>query len=300
MPATCIRLPAPARISSPHVQCTGTRRRSTFTPFGGLFHQVAHLRMRRLHKRVNAELFERLGGRGTDRADLSAAQRLQHRSSIPISRAIRARWLIWIPVVNRTTGKSPAARRRRRFAQGTGVLREIPLIDADAGHFRAARAQPSSSSGFGRPYSWTAMRRSGRPSVTASSSRHVFGSGAISGRRQSHFAQGGDRLGAARNQCYLAQRIGECGFRKARRQQRFNWRVPTPVSSTTMSNSPAKRRAANWNTASLSATGISRIEGATNGCPPGGGSAPRFPKPVGSRAREHATLQTSFGDYIGM
>src|SRR6266478_4921217 len=42
----------------------------------------------------------------------------------------------------------------------------------------APRARnPSSSSGFDRPYSCTAMRRSGRPSVAASTSRHVFGSG---------------------------------------------------------------------------------------------------------------------------
>ena len=104
--------------------------------------------------------------------------------------------------------------------------------------------------------------------MAASSSRHVFGSGATIVRRESHFAQGGDGLGAARHKwCTRAARrrtpIPESGQPAAR----FNCRVPTPVSSTTISNSLAKS-GGELETASLSASGISRIEGATNGSPP--------------------------------
>ncbi|SPF31715.1 hypothetical protein SBA4_1010047 [Candidatus Sulfopaludibacter sp. SbA4] len=56
------------------------------------------------------------------------------------------------------------------------------------------------------------------------------------------------------------------GWRAA--SSRFNWRVPTPVSSITMSNSPAKRRSANRQAPWFSSIGTSRMEGAPNGSPP--------------------------------
>jgi hypothetical protein len=49
--------------------------------------------------------------------------------------------------------------------------------------------------------------------------------------------------------------------------RRVNWRVPTPVSRITMSNPPAKSFSAKSKAAEFSASGISRMEGATNGSP---------------------------------
>ena len=67
----------------------------------------------------------------------------------------------------------------------------------------------SINSGFDLPYSWIAIRRSGRPSVTCSSSRQVFGSGATMAGTRSISRSAATGFGPRATMVTLAEGRGE-------------------------------------------------------------------------------------------
>src|SRR5690242_15082923 len=97
-------------------------------------------------------------------------------ASMPCSAATRARWSICTEVVNKAASNSRAASLRAASRSGP-VSSGRPHSYTRTRVTSAPRARkPSISSGLVRPYSCTAMRRSGRPAVTARTSCQVFGS----------------------------------------------------------------------------------------------------------------------------
>ena len=136
-----------------------------------------------------------------------------------------------------------AGQEPRGFAQGPGIFGEVPGVDANAGDLGSARAKsgPAIPGWSGRIPARRCGVLAGRRLPPAVLSR-CWGSGAtIAGVTPiSRSAATGFRASGPRQSCApRASGYAVSGYRVARR--RASWRVPTPVSSTIISNAPANK-----------------------------------------------------------
>ncbi len=190
---------------------------------------------------------------------------------LPRRSATCTRWITCVALVKRATSTARAAIRVIAVSSGARSSGSAHRYTGTAVTAAPRASRPAISSGFGTPYSWTATRlpaMGSAPSIAARSSRHVLGSatvnvGARPSSRSAATGFGPRATSVTRVSSSAARSRGTIGTMAS-----TSARVPTPVRQTSTSTSPARSARPNASAAGCSASGTSRMLGATNGSPP--------------------------------